>query len=458
MVLEHKDNQEGISKDDFLDSLISEIDGLFEQDGGLNKFQGQFDNFCFAVESYGTELDKYRQLANDRFNDFANKNSEVQKLLEDYNKLLLLEKSERLGKIQLLYIRQCPGPPSENPRWVSDYSLDYIAKDNPFDSIPVYRPPLLELPVNPVFWFFNEMAHYLHDTDPIKQPDEKELLMCDFVRLAVIHDESCSYNKNIMVYKNKNYEGKFERNSFTKDLWEAYKNPEKDDFISTHRRILKQALQHVKTDLGQGETGKKKDVDIREGRDTYIANQMSFGDEAQHTGENINTITSGSEKGKGIWERIKKFRLLLGIIVSLIAIFGGYNKYVRRNEPGPSVPAIVVKLSNSSEENVIVAERGDFIVWFPGPDSYHTMGKYEFRRPDGEHSPTGSFTIKPNETITVMAHVMNVSVYAKILSRADCDFSLLIARTNAGLTSTNNIAFTREAIGKYYIEADVGKK
>lgn len=258
MVLEHEENQEGISKDNFLDELILEIDVLLEQEGGINKFQGQFNAFCLMVENYATELDKYIEIAKNRFDDFCRKSSKAQELIKGINGLLLADQIERFSQVTLLYINQYPGPPSENPRWVRNDYWDYIAKDDSFIYIPVYRPPLLELPANPVFWFFNEMGRYLNDTDPIKQPDKKELLMCDFVRLAVIHDESCSYNKSIMVYKNRKYEGKFKRDSFTKDLWEAYKNPEKDNFIRTHKRTLNQALQHVKADLGQRETGKKK--------------------------------------------------------------------------------------------------------------------------------------------------------------------------------------------------------
>ncbi len=260
MALEHGDNQEGFSKDDFLDGLISEIDVLLEQDSGLNKFQNQFDNFCLMAENYSAELDKYRQAAKNRFYNFADKNPEAKILLKGIDKLLSDEQLERLTKVKQLYIGQCSTPPNDNHTWVLHGLMsDYIAEDDWVLQAPlVYRPPLLELPQNPVFWFFSEMGRYLSDIDPIKQPDEKELLMCDFVRLAVIHDESCSYNKSIMVYKNRNYEGRFKRNDFAKDLWEAYKNPEKDNFIRTHRRTLNQALQHVKADLGQRETGKKK--------------------------------------------------------------------------------------------------------------------------------------------------------------------------------------------------------
>ncbi len=115
MVLEHEGNQEGISKNDFLNEIIPEIDELFEQEGGINKFQNKFDNFCLMVENYGAELDKYRQIAKERFCDFADKNTEAQELLKGMDKLLLLEQGERLSKIQHLYIRQCQTPPIDNP-------------------------------------------------------------------------------------------------------------------------------------------------------------------------------------------------------------------------------------------------------------------------------------------------------------------------------------------------------
>jgi len=219
------------------------------------------------------------------------------------------------------------------------------------------------------------------------------------------------------------------------------------------RHIAKIAKGNLETD-GPVETG-QGDGEVK---DTYniIASHVSLGDKAQHASRDI--TTQEPDKEKGGWGLITKISLILGIIVSLIVIFGAYNKYIRRDELVSSVPAIDVRLSNSSEETVIVAERGDFVIWLPGPDALHTMGKYEFRKPDNEFFPKGIFPVEPNEIITVMAHVMNESFYAKVLSQEDCDFSLFVARANAGITSTNSIAFTRETIGKYYIEADVGKE
>lgn len=160
--------------------------------------------------------------------------------------------------------------------------------------------------------------------------------------------------------------------------------------------------------------------------------------------------------------KVKVVALSIIACVALLATFLAnlekIGNFFKPDQPAPSVPAIIVKLSNSSQKDVIVAGRGDFTLWLPGPGAYHTMGKYEFRRPDGKSTPTGSLTVAPNETVTVLAQVMNEGLYAKILSQADCDLSLFVGRANAGITSTNIIPFTLEAIEKYYIEADVGKR
>lgn len=291
MTLDHEGNQEGISKEGFLDSLISEIDELLDQEGGLNKFQCQFDKFCFMVESYGTELDKYRQLAKNEFYDFIEKNLEPKETPNDIDRLPLQdllksyeEQSSRLSKIIPLYIKQHPTPPIDNPTWVSHGLMsDYVAEEHWATKAPlVYRPPLLELPPNPVFWFFSEMDKYLSDNDPINPPDEKKRLMCDFVRLAIIHDESCDYDKSIMIYKNKNYNGNFKRDDFAKDLWAAYKNPEKDNFKKTHERTLRKALKYVKTDVVRRKNdNKKKQERLQEPRGTYKAQRLLASEEAE---------------------------------------------------------------------------------------------------------------------------------------------------------------------------------
>jgi len=147
----------------------------------------------------------------------------------------------------------------------------------------------------------------------------------------------------------------------------------------------------------------------------------------------------------------------VALLAAFLANIEKIGNFFKAEQPSPSVPAIVVKLSNSSEADVIVSARGDFTLWLSGPGAYHTMGKYEFLTTEGKPPTAGSLTVPPKDTITVLAKVMNEKFYSKILSQADCDLCLLVYRAGAGLIHTNNMPFTKEAIKKYYIEADVGK-
>jgi hypothetical protein len=292
MALENEGDQEGIRKDYFLNELISEIDELLEHEDSIKIFQNQFDSFCLMVENYNTELEKYRQTAKNSFISFTESNQEAIELIKDIDKLFLNEKLERLTKVKKLYIKQCSIPTNDIHKWILHGTMsDYVAEENWILQAPlIYRPPLSELPQNPVFWFFSEMDRYLSENDPIKHPDEKERLLCNFVRLAVIHDESCSYNKNVMIYKNRIYEGMFKRDNFTKDLWEAYKNPKNNQFISTHKRILKQALKHVKAYSGQHKTDEK--------------NRQNVTPSVKETKNMIKIFISHSSKDKELAEKV----------------------------------------------------------------------------------------------------------------------------------------------------------
>lgn len=165
------------------------------------------------------------------------------------------------------------------------------------------------------------------------------------------------------------------------------------------------------------------------------------------------------------WKQISsKMKITVISITAFVALLATFltnleklGNYLESDEAAASIPNIVVKLSNSSERDVIVAARGDFMLWLPGPDAYHTMGKYEFLTIEEKSPSEGSFTIPPDNTITLLAKIMNKNLYSRILSQADCDLSLLVYRAGGGLTHTNNMPFTSDAIEKYYIEADVGR-
>ena len=97
------------------------------------------------------------------------------------------------------------------------------------------------------------------------------------------------------------------------------------------------------------------------------------------------------------------------------------------------------------------------MLWLPGPGARHKMGKYQFLTANGKSPEDGSLVVPPKETVTVYAKIMNETYFAKILFQSDCDLSLIVYRAGAGLTHTNQMPFTAEAIKKYYFEADVGK-
>ena len=90
------------------------------------------------------------------------------------------------------------------------------------------------------------------------------------------------------------------------------------------------------------------------------------------------------------------------------------------------MPAITVKLSNSSTEEIHVAARSDFFLWLPGSDAGHAIGKYEFHTTGGDVPNGGQITVKPNTTVTVYAQVLNQELYGRILEQAECDISLHI--------------------------------
>lgn len=176
---------------------------------------------------------------------------------------------------------------------------------------------------------------------------------------------------------------------------------------------------------------------------------------------NVPPKTHWISRWRSLSSKLKIVVISITTIVAILATFltniETINNFFKSQNSSPLIPNIVVKLSNSSEKGVIVFSRGDFMLWLPGPGAKHQVGKYEFIHSDGKSITSGSLIVPPKDTVTVLAKILNEKYFSKILSQSDCDLSLLINRNNMGLTSTNQIPFTREAIAKYVIETDVGK-
>ncbi|QIN82754.1 hypothetical protein GBA63_08915 [Rubrobacter tropicus] len=126
-------------------------------------------------------------------------------------------------------------------------------------------------------------------------------------------------------------------------------------------------------------------------------------------------------------------------------------------EPAPpSIPAIAVKLSNSSQKVADVLARGDFYLWLPGPDAQHAVGKYELRTVDGNAIDNYQVRVRPGATVTVYARILNQEQYGRLLEQNEYDITLQVRRASGELETTEDLPFTRAAIGKYYLAVDVG--
>lgn len=160
-----------------------------------------------------------------------------------------------------------------------------------------------------------------------------------------------------------------------------------------------------------------------------------------------------------ISRKIKIAAILLGALVaSSAAFFENLEKITNffKKEERPTIPFIVVKISNSGSKNEVVYGRGDFVLWLPGPSISHISGKYEFLSNQGDS--LDKITVKSKETVTALAKIMNENSFAKIFSNGDCDLSLILYREKKHMLFTENVPFTENAIKKYYLTADTGKK
>lgn len=248
--LSDKDEQVQQIKSDYLQQLIETVDKLLQNEKFHNDFQQQFNRLCEMVESYIRELQKYEEITKGNLDGLPQEDDQAKDLLvKIQDTKLLADKIELWHQITQRYNFLHNKPPKEHPDWTLVGFINYIQRDELVSSLLTWHPPLNEMLVNPLLWFYPEMDKYFSSNDLARPPRNDEKLMCDFVRLAAIHDESCAYQTPTMVYKRKEYEGRFLRNDFTKDLWASYKTPKNKSFEETHKRTILYALENVKANL-----------------------------------------------------------------------------------------------------------------------------------------------------------------------------------------------------------------
>ncbi len=153
---------------------------------------------------------------------------------------------------------------------------------------------------------------------------------------------------------------------------------------------------------------------------------------------------------------IVSFAALVAATAALLTNLQRIQDYFRAAPNSPSVPPITIEITNSSEELIDVATRGDFYLWLPGRGDRHTFGKFELYSLDGSASDSGTIAIAPSVKVRVLAHVMNEALYARILEQADCDIAFMIRKAKGGHRTTDDMPFTKDAIAKYFTTVDIG--
>lgn len=224
--------------------IVNEVDQLVTYNPAIREvFTRHIDQLCKLVEDYGQAQQPYSiklEKAKKRIEKFTPKQSEKYKLPD--------------GSVSLVDI--CPPPKGyvKMNHW-----------DNRCINIPentIYRPAKS---VNPLNWFG---IIGCVDISTQRKPTEDEKLMCDYVRIGLIHDRKLSEHTDSPIFS-ADYNGKwFKWDKFREVVWGYYKlylirgisytpaTPEEK--ISQ----LNRALGHVKADIENGYDSTEEDKTI----------------------------------------------------------------------------------------------------------------------------------------------------------------------------------------------------
>jgi hypothetical protein len=205
------------------------------------RFTEHIDRFCKMVEDYGQALQPCIEWDEQVKKDIEKLTPEQ---LQKYKKNL----SDKEGLPPLIGVSPTDVHPlPEN--WVQiDPDID-----NKFVRVPrvYYRP---NESVNPLLWF----GLY---GNPHRKPTDDEILMCDYVLLAIIHDYELRQPIDRPLFSDK-YSGKwFERDKFRDEVSKFYNYPYQRSelfhhYIAPEEKIsqLSRALEYVQADLAAAET------------------------------------------------------------------------------------------------------------------------------------------------------------------------------------------------------------
>ncbi len=183
--------------------IANQVDKLIIDAGVRARFTEHFDRLCKMAEEYGEALHPYEQSLEN-----------IKKAIDE-GKFTIPETRKRKRSDGFVewppMVELCPPPEG----WVK---INH--NDNSFINvgIGVVRRPVE--PVNPLLWF-----GIFGNASLQRKPDENEKLMCEYVRLAVIHDYEIRYSGTPTDTQiiSADYKGKwFRRDEFREEVWKYY--------------------------------------------------------------------------------------------------------------------------------------------------------------------------------------------------------------------------------------------
>jgi hypothetical protein len=119
-----------------------------------------------------------------------------------------------------------------------------------------------------------------------------------------------------------------------------------------------------------------------------------------------------------------------------------------------TIPTLQVEVHNPTDNIITVATRGEFVLWLPTAlyDGIPRIGgKLQLLPIQSADPGLVEFTIGPRASVRCVATFLDPKRFVPRLNAADADASLVIP-TSVGIRISPNFPFTRDTVGKRYVE------
>jgi hypothetical protein len=125
----------------------------------------------------------------------------------------------------------------------------------------------------------------------------------------------------------------------------------------------------------------------------------------------------------------------------------------------PKAPELMLELTNSGKEPVVLQSRGDLILWLPQSVSGGVRsipGKYEFLPASNDNRlALDSITIPASSSVRASVRFLSETQLVPILDDGSTDLELILRRESGGIIFTGQIPFTKDALQSRRWRVDV---